>query len=79
MNNKHGVANQLKPGEKKPWKLHELGEIKEDWCKAYMVTSQLNDWIKSGGHLGEGFFLQTDQTGLSIIVSSKEKSVYIFF
>ena len=35
--------------------------IKEDCCKACMVTYQLRDCIKAGVHLGEKSFFQTDQ------------------
>ena len=31
----------------------ELGEIKKDSCKAYMVTYQNSDSIKAGVHLGD--------------------------
>ena len=53
MSNKHGVPNQVKHG------LCELCEIKKDYCKAYMVTYQLSNWIKAGVYLSEDPFLYT--------------------
>ena len=46
-------------------------EIRKYCCKAYMVTYQLNDWIKAGVRLGEGSFFQIDQIVTSILASSK--------
>ena len=62
MNNKHAVANQLQQ--------HELGEIKKDSCKAYMVTYKLNDWVKAGSHIGERSVFRTDQIVPSVLASS---------